>query len=141
MLSSMATRAELSRGQRASKVLNDYYLPFKKKSLSSEIEDVHNIATLGSWWGDGGEANLGRGANNSTEGVLSLRSLRYIQEVVERCTRTTGEDLDLRILSGLMVPGARRVDDNPQETKTQSKTGEVTEPQQVLLRGKQRRKA
>lgn len=37
-LSFMAMKVELSRDQRASKVLNIYYMLFKEKLLTSEIE-------------------------------------------------------------------------------------------------------
>lgn len=68
-------KVELSRDRRASKVLNIYYMLFKEKLLTSEIE-VDGGRTEQIWV---------REVNNSTEGMLSLRILRHIQETVERC--------------------------------------------------------
>lgn len=86
----MAMKVELSRDRRASKVLNIYYMLFKEKLLTSEIE-VDGGRTEQIWV---------REVNNSTEGMLSLRILRHIQETVERCIYTTGKDLDLRNING-----------------------------------------
>lgn len=61
--------------------------------------------------------------------------------MVARCIRTTGEDLDLRILSEYMVPGARRVDKIIHRRQRHRAKRVKSEPQEVLLRGKQRRKA
>lgn len=86
----MAMKVELSRDQRASKVLNIYFMLFKEKLLTSEIEvDGRVIEQIRAY-----------GANNSTEGMLSLRILWHIQETVERCIYSTGKELDLRNING-----------------------------------------